>query len=125
METIFKVGDVVYDNTMTESKGRVINIDLINSFPIKVEFEGCRNESYTLDGRLAKDLPKTLSFTPYKIEVNQERPIELPEVGEEIMVSDRGTSWFIRKFKSYREGVEYPVYVEDDNNCYKYFKRLR
>lgn len=125
MKTVFKVGDIVYDNTTTDCKGEVKYVCETSRFGISVDFTNGRNETYTLDGRRHEVFPKTLSFTPYKFEVNQERPIELPEVGEEIMVSDRGTSWFLKQFIEYKEDLDYPVVVQNDNNCYKYFKRLR
>lgn len=125
MKTIFKIGDIVYDSTTSEGKGKVVEINLKKSTPILVRFDNDIEVDYTLDGRLFEDSPKLLSFTPYKLEINQERPIELPEVGEEIMVSDRGTSWFLRQFVEYKKDLDYPVVVQNDNNCYKYFKRLR
>lgn len=125
MKTVFKVGDVVYDNTITDCKGEVKYLCKVSRFGISVNFTNGKNETYTLDGRRHEIYPQTLSFKPYSLDICQERPIDLPEVGEEIMVSDRGTSWFLKKFKSYREGLDYPVYVENDNNCYKHFKRLR
>ena len=125
MKTVFKVGDVVYDNTTTDYKGEVKYVCETSRFGISVDFTNGRNETYTLDGRRHEAYPQTLSFTPYSLDICQERLIELPEVGEEIMVSDRGISWFIRQFVSYREDFDYPIVVQNDSNCYKYFKRLR
>jgi hypothetical protein len=59
---------------------------------------------------------------------SQERPIELPEVGEEIMVSlGGGKHWVLGTFIEYRPTYQFPVVVSIDGQeeDYAYFKRLR
>lgn len=125
METVFKNGDKVFDITfgwgiVKEIRG--------TSYPVKVIFNNGRDTIYTLDGRINEYLTQTLSFTEYTLNgFSQKRPIELPEVGEEIMVSNHFDNphgeWFLRTFKSYIPTLKYPV--ETNSGEYKFFKRLR
>lgn len=123
----FKLGDAVYD--YRSGWGNVTKIRSNNyTYPVVVDFGGNINDvEYTECGKFNKDdINPTLSFTEYTLQgFSQERPIELPEVGEEIMVSDNGVNWIIKKFKEYQKRFDdYPIHVESGSN-YKFFKRLR
>ena len=128
-ETVFKVGDKVY--CILYGWGIVYKIDDDDSYPVDVNFklEGDMDTiSYTCDGRLYSNTSPTLSFTEYTLDdFSQERPIELPEVGEEIMVSDNGTIWKLATFINYHPTKAFPVEAEMEGDIYNYtfFKRLR
>lgn len=127
-ETVFKVGDKVY--CVIYGWGKVTDISPEVSFPIEVTFgvDGVERRCYTLDGKFDYNSQPTLSFTEYTLNgFSQERPIELPELGEEIMVSDDGKTWVIGIFIEYASQYNYPVGVEmkGDRHYYLYFKRLR
>jgi hypothetical protein len=129
-ETVFKVGDKVY--CVLYGWGKVTGISSEISFPITVEFNGEGDEEryYSRDGKYNFNSSPTLSFTEYTLNgFSQERPIELPEVGEEIMVSVDGRFWVLGKFSTFFPQMEYPVVVtfpgDDEEEDYKYFKRLR
>jgi hypothetical protein len=127
-ETVFKVGDKVY--CVLYGWGKVTDISSEVSFPITVEFNGEGDEEryYSRDGKYNFNSSPTLSFTEYTLNgFSQERPIELPEVGEEIMVSDDGKTWVIGIFIEYASQYNYPVGVEMKGyrHYYLYFKRLR
>ena len=123
-ETVFKKGDKVF--CIFSGHGVVIDVwDETQVLPVRVQFDkgvGC--VGYTSDGRYYEYLGKTLSFTEYTLHgFSQERPLELPEVGEEIMVSNDDTHWGIKKFVRYNPNYKHPVVC--DGWDYKYFKRLR
>ena len=130
-ETVFEVGDKVF--CIIHGWGTVIKINKTGIFPILVSFinnEGYKEtSSFTLDGRLYTYSSPTLSFTEYTLQgFSQERPIELPEVGEEIMVSlGGGKHWVLGTFIEYRPTYQFPVVVSIDGQeeDYAYFKRLK
>jgi len=127
-ETVFKVGDKVY--CVLYGWGKVKDISSEVSFPITVEFNGEGDEEiyYSRDGKYNFNSSPTLSFTEYTLNgFSQERPMELPEVGEEIMVSNDGEHWVIGKFREYTKRSDHPIEVAiyGDRYNYKYFKRLR
>jgi hypothetical protein len=97
-KTIFRILDRVfsYDNGW----GTVYDIDTIRKYPICVQFDNGKNMSYTHDGKRLEDEPKTLSLTEYTLQgFSQERPIELPEVGELCLVKVNGQEhWVVRNF---------------------------
>lgn len=78
METIFKVGDRVYDFNF--GWGTVVNTERTSLYIVEVKFDNCiDNVSYTIDGKFVyRDSLPRLSFTKYDF-VNggfsQERPI--------------------------------------------------
>ena len=68
--------------------------------------------------------PIDLSFTEYAIQgFSQERPVELPEVGEVCLFSDDEYSWYIRDFKE-RGVPSYPFRVKG-SGAFKYCKRVK
>jgi len=130
-ETVFKVGDKVY--CVIYGWGKVTDISTVGSFPLEVTFPNEDDDEfderyYSLDGKYNFNSSPTLSFTEYTLNgFSQERPIELPEVGEEIMVSNDGEHWVIGKFREYIKRSDHPIEVaiHGDRYNYKYFKRLR
>ncbi len=123
-KTVFKKGDRVFH--IEYGWGEVIKDDYAFDFPIIVKFEHIEQASFLATGKeLPESLQPMLSFTEYTLEgFSQERPIDLPEVGEEVMVSYSGIEWSLGKFYKYKDGV---FYTEDKNRTYfwNYLKRLR
>ena len=117
---IFKKGDKVFDYLF--GWGNVVEVrDDNNRFPLRVQFKK-GIAGYTFDGRFYEDSPQTLSFTEYTLNgFSQERPVELPEIGEEIMVSEDGYNWYLLAFSEFRKGCVY----SKTGIAYKHFKRLR
>jgi len=118
MENNFKVGDKVYDIL---HKWGVIDQEIEGYFFVKLEdasmiiFE----KKYNL-----------LSFTEYTLQgFTQERPMELPEVGELCLFYDdeedleEGDAWY-GKFKSYKPNEERP-YKANDNSSWSGCKRIK
>jgi len=127
-ETVFKVGDKVFH--LQHGWGKVTNIDTKQDYPITVIFNDINSYCFTEKGCMnAWDNLPTLSFTEYTLQgFSQERPIELPEVGEEIMVSlGGGKHWVLGTFIEYRPAYQFPVVVSIDGQeeDYAYFKRLK
>jgi hypothetical protein len=127
-ETVFEVGDKVY--CVMYGWGEITR--LINShvgeYPIEVTFHDDKagTKWYTPDGRYILELQPTLSFTEYTLNgFSQERPIELPEVGEEIMVSNDRDNWVIREFVRYNPNNAHHVVVCEGDCTFRYFKRFR
>lgn len=119
MESNFKKGDKVFD--ILFGWGEVIEIeDGDFKYLLQVKF---KEESvyYTLDGKYLEDAPRTLSFTEYTLNgFSQERLIDLPEIGELVMVSDNGNDWLLREVKEIQNGKVYTL-----SKAWNYFKRLR
>lgn len=69
METVFRVGQKVYDQVYEPDKeGEVLNIDTeIENYPITVKFGSCVRY-YTAEGCKGKNTIKTLSTNPYTIQ---------------------------------------------------------
>lgn len=90
---MFKVGDKVYHIKF----GWGIVISYTHSL-IKVDFITTVQYSEIDD--------KLLSFTEYTLQgFTQERPIELPKVGELCLVKeDESNIWLVREFAEYRDG---------------------
>lgn len=125
-QTIYKIGDVVFH----WKYGKGVVESLVYDNYQEIRFKGYRI-TFSKDGRLANESTPTLSFTPYNFidgGFSQERPIELPDIGEQILVSDNNeitdlTKWVFRNFVKYCTENEYPVITHDSN--FKFFKRLR
>ena len=130
METVFKEGDRVF--CILHGWGIVKRISKEGSFPILVFFtnnEGLgETASFTLDGRYFENSMKMLSFTEYTLQgFTQKRPIVLPEIHEEIMVSNDEKTWVMGRFIEYTTQYRCPVVVVRGGSMYSYiyFKRLR
>lgn len=90
MESIFKVGDKVYDYQF--GWGEVIRIKNNNNFVVEVEFQDFRREVFTRTGYYSElDLHPTLSFTEYTLQgFSQERPFDPQDcVGKWCKLSDK------------------------------------
>lgn len=78
METIFKVGDKVFD--INFGWGKVTDVNPGDNYPIYVKFKRAKRCWYTNKGEYLLDSPPTLSFTEYKLNgFSQERPIDYNE----------------------------------------------
>jgi len=123
--SIFKVRDKVYH--IEYGWGIVIKNDNGISFPILVEFASDLICSFTLDGRESTESKSsTLSFTEYTLQgFSQERPIELPEVGELCLFRDSDSyDWVLREFIRYAPGFEFP-YITQKLEFFKQIKRIK
>jgi hypothetical protein len=105
--SIFKVGDRVFH--IEYGWGTVKKVDGIMSVIFThgiVTF---------IEGRL-------LSFTEYTLQgFSQERPIELPEVGELCLVRDfKDSVWKARNFKKFTTH-----FLDDNGERWDYFKRIK
>ena len=135
MKTNFKVGDRVY--CIINGWGTIKDIREMDKFPIRVSTKEEEINSYSTDGRYFSCSQPTLSFTEYTLNgFSQERPVDIPEVGEEIIVSVDGKNWELKKFHSYHPERDYKVItveriihdestVEFRKEYYKYLKRLK
>jgi hypothetical protein len=121
---IFKVGDSVYCALF--GWGVVSNIDESTIYPICVDFKNDSNISYTFNGRYYKNSKQTLSFTEYILEnFSQERPVELPKVGELCLVRDKDHhSWIVKEFVDYKPKCEFP-YITEYDVPYAQLKRIK
>lgn len=109
-ETIFKVGDTVYDSLIFPGlKGEIISKDNIY---IRIQFE---HESvkriYGLDGRsLSVGLP-TLSFSSYEVNIegfSQERPLPEITIDTPVFVKHRiDDFWVLRRFSHFENATCY------------------
>lgn len=127
METVFKKGDKVY--CVLCGWGRVLGVDDIGPYPVTVLFDCDQQIYYTVDGKFYDDSFPTLSFTEYTLQgFSQERPCELPEVGDDVLVFDEVEhSWVLKQFKEYKKDSEYPFIVTDKLSfaVYRYAKMKR
>ena len=123
---IFKVGDEVYH--VDYGWGLIDYIsDLKDELhPIQVTFEH-ETMYFTKDGRYYNSSKnKSLSFTEYTLQgFTQERPIELPEVGELCLVRDIDDDiWIARTFVGYNSSDHFP-YTTEGGAGYKQMKRIK
>ena len=123
MEIVFKKEDRVY--CILYGWGCVLEVCDKGSFPVQVFFDCGEQIDYTKDGRLYDKYLPTLSFTEYTLQgFSQERPIELPEVGDWCLVRDsKHTVWQAGLFKEYKNNNEFP-FVTDIGN-WKQMKRIK
>lgn len=103
---IFKVGDRVFHIDNGWGVIDYISDSTNDLHPIQVVFEQVEDDTkyFTIDGRYYDwSEYKSLSFTEYTLQgFTQERPIELPEVGELCLVRDnKGAVWHVRHFEGY------------------------
>lgn len=121
MSQIFKIGDQVYHCML--GWGTVIDISVF----INVKFEAGSFNFYDEGKYYESDIQPTLSFTEYTLDgFSQERPVEMPNVGEEIMIEIAKDRWALRTVIGYKKGGI--VFFKDtDGNTYSVskFKRLR
>lgn len=129
-ETIFKVGDRVFD--IRNGWGTVVRIYNTKGYPVFVQFyldesneKSKFNKAYSKKGySQGLDNVPLLSFTEYTLNgFSQKREIELPRVGEEIMVSDDKLYWSLRVFVKYNK-TKSKNPIQTDGGDYKYFRRL-
>ena len=105
METVFKVGDKVFD--IQFGWGEVYTIDSEGHYPVCVSYEETKT-SYTNDGRRHISGLPTLSFTKYTLDgFSQERPIDYSEyIGKwGLFWDDEDEDRFIGKLKCFVYGA--------------------
>ena len=111
METIFKIGDVVYDSVnYPNQKGEITRIQKDLDFQIRVKFEN-KVEHYKLDGKIYEHSLQCLSFTPYELKgFSQVRPWT-PKEGEYVALKNKKyLVWFIGRFSRINEENLYEIY---------------
>lgn len=125
---IFKVGDKVYhiQYGWGEVEAEVFDNEINQqTYRVYVRFlDG--NISFTFDGKeFEEDKQSLLSFTEYTLQgFSQERPIELPEVGELCLVSDNSKDWIVKNFAFIRHNEGYKYFM-NNGASYKYMKRIK
>jgi hypothetical protein len=114
MKTIFKIEDKVYHYKY--GWGVVTNF---SQALIRVNFKD-KPKYLAIDNEL-------ISFTEYTLQgFSQERPIELPEVGELCLVRDYNeNNWQLKKFSEYYPSDNYPYRVGANRTGYKQLKRIK
>lgn len=126
---VFKIGDKVFHLQYGWGEVEADAFDYgVNqqTYKVHVRFLN-KNISFTFDGKeFEEDEHSMLSFTEYTLQgFSQERPIELPEVGELCLVRGRENhSWSVRKFVSYIPNAEFP-YVTEYDVPYAQMKRIK
>jgi hypothetical protein len=124
-KTVFKKGDRVFH--IEYGWGEVTCAEIPNSqYPVVVFFDSQQEISFTTNGtELSFSLQPMLSFTEYTLQgFSQERPIELPEVKECVMVSNNKVNWVLRFFLYYKTDSEYPFVTEGSDSPESAWKNL-
>jgi hypothetical protein len=127
METIFKVGDKVFDYTCGWGEVNRVDFNVESFWPVGVIFESENTEAYTFDGRHYSTQAKTLSFTEYTLKgFSQERFEELPNKGDIVWVRDyENEEWniryFVHKFESEYYVTSRNPFAERQNGSYYKF----
>jgi hypothetical protein len=127
---IFKVGDKVYHLQYGWGEVESDTIDYgINqqTYCVHVRFLN-NNLSFTFDGKeFEEDEHSILSFTEYTLQgFSQERPIELPEVGELCLVRDYDIFiWKVREFAFEHNGTFYVKEPCGSTDSYIHMKRIK
>lgn len=120
METVFKVGDRVYEGVMFQDWGTVTETEKNTFFPIIVQFDIGIAESFTSDGRYKSDTMQVLSFTEYdlvKEGFSQERPETLPNEGDIVWVRDsKDEAWRINHFVRKSKDIAFPYKCSNYSN---------
>lgn len=130
-ESIFKVGDRVYD--IMFGWGIVVDLKITEYPPLTVQFSGGRLFSYTHDGNFYdSDKVARLSFTEYdfvKGGFSQERPLPDIKVGDPIWVKQHGDEyeWCLKRFNSwlvseYGKSIGVKVMNQFDNNTWNFLE---
>ena len=112
----FKKGDRVYHTDF--GWGVIEDIDNCDSsLPLLISFDSGTSH-YTPT--------KSVSFTEYTLQgFSQERPIELPEVGELCLVRKTTISeWSVDKFGEFINGKDFP-FISVDGTNWKELKRIK
>jgi hypothetical protein len=114
MKTVFKLEDKVYH--ILYGWGCITEIA---DYSITVDFNGEQVFGFSDD--------KLFSFTEYSLQgFSQERPIELPEVGELCLVRDYNEkNWKLKKFSDFNPSGNYPYRVGANRTGYKQLKRIK
>ena len=124
---IFKVGDKVYHIEYGWGVVKDNKCDHVSNFPIVVEFKEHNLIVFSNDGKeIIGSKQPTLSFTEYTLQgFTQERPIELPKVGELCLVRDKDHHpWIVKEFVDYKPKCEFP-YVTEYEVPYAQMKRIK
>ena len=120
---IFKVGDKVF--SLHYGWGIVVNGIGDTEREVLVEFKSSV-ESFLVNGSEYKGEAPTLSFTEYTLQgFSQERPIELPEVGDLCLFRNFDCDdWVVRRF--YLLSLDMPrKYITTANDTYRQMKRIK
>ena len=120
---IFKAGDKVYHIEYGWGVVKDNKCDHVINFPIVVEFKEHNLIVFSNDGKeIIGSKQPTLSFTEYTLQgFSQERPIELPKVGELCLVRDfKDSVWKSRNFKKFTTH-----FLDDNGERWDYFKRIK
>ena len=116
MNTIYKVGDKVFDARF--GWGEIVEIDYSITYPVRVKYEYLVNDvSYTFNGLYSfNDKLPSLSFTEYdfiKGGFSQERPEVLPKRGAVVWVRDSDNDkWEIGQFM-FKDRKQYKVTISN------------
>ena len=113
MENKFKIGDKVFH--LDYGWGEILDL-LSEDEWLKIRFK---------DATLAFIGYNYISFTEYTLQgFSQERPIELPKIGDWCLVRDsKHTVWQAGLFKEYRNNNEFPFVT--DIGSWKEIKRIK
>jgi hypothetical protein len=123
---MFKVGDKVFH--LQHGWGEVTIIDTEQAYPITVFFNNNEMYTFTKEGCVNSwDKTPTLSFTEYTLQgFTQERPIELPEVGELCLVRDIDIEdWHCVKFKERNKNRMPHQFIDSTNAGWGQIKRIK
>jgi hypothetical protein len=118
MDTIFKKGDKVFHYHYGWGTIKKTSYDLVEDYPLTINFGKQGDFCFTNDGRELFCEKPSLSFTEYKLDgFSQERPENLPKLGEVVWVRDRDNEdWIVRHFLRKIE-VKY-LAIEDNPETY-------
>jgi hypothetical protein len=113
MKDIFKKGDRVFD--IRYGWGTIVSVNNKNDlWPIEVVFDDdeIMADEYTFDGRSFYNHPQVLSFTEYTLQgFSQERPEELPKIGQVVWVRNKLPSeWIVGHFFKKDNGIYHISY---------------
>jgi hypothetical protein len=119
-ERLFKVGDRVFD--ILYGWGKVTDSNTKNTYGVIVNFDKQGRVSYTKNGSIYVGANPSLSFTEYSTPgFSQDRPIELPEVGELCLVRDfTGNQWKVREFRKFTT-----YFLDTNGERWSEFKRIK